>query len=221
MMIRTNARLANGTNGYSSARHSADAAASGRIEIGMPGTKRLFVLRHAKSSWDNPGLEDHERPLAPRGQRACVVMAEHIRATGIAPDLVLCSSARRTRETLERVDPPGERVIEPALYSASTDQVIARLRQVPDDVGSVMLVGHNPASQVLVLRLSHRDRGAAASPERAAVERKFPTGALATLTFDGSWSDLAPGGALLTEFLTPRELSEAERAGSGARARRA
>ncbi len=220
-MIRMNGRLADATNGYSSARHITDAAGGGRIEIGMPGTKRLFVLRHAKSSWDNPGLEDHERPLAPRGQRACVVMAEHIRATGIAPELVLCSSARRTRETLAGVDPPGERVIEAGLYSASTDDVIDRLRQVPDAVDSVMLIGHNPASQMLVLRLSRRNGGAATSPERAAVERKFPTGALATLTFEGSWSELAPGGALLTEFLTPRELSEAERAGAGAQARRA
>lgn len=187
----------------------------------MPGTKRLFVLRHAKSSWDNPGLEDHERPLAPRGQRACVVMAEHIRASGIAPEVVLCSTSRRTRETLAGVDPPGERVIEAGLYSASTDDVIDRLRQVPDTVDSVMLVGHNPASQMLVLRLSRRNGGGASSPERAAVERKFPTGALATLTFEGSWSVLAPGSALLTEFLTPRELSEAERAGAVARAPRA
>lgn len=221
MLIRTNGRLADATNGSTSVRQSADAAVGGRIETGMPPTKQLFVLRHAKSSWDNPGLEDHNRPLAPRGQRACVVMAEHIRATGIAPELVLCSSARRTRETLEGVDPPGERVIEAGLYSASTDEVIDRLRQVPDGVGSVMLVGHNPASQMLVLRLSRRDRGSAASPERAEVERKFPTGALATLTFEGSWSELAPGRALLTGFLTPRELTEAERAGAGARARRA
>jgi phosphohistidine phosphatase len=187
----------------------------------MPGTKRLFVLRHAKSSWDNPGLEDHERPLASRGQRACVLMAEYIRATGIVPELVLCSNARRTRETLDCVDPPGERVIEAALYSASTDEVIDRLRQVPDAIDSVMLVGHNPASQMLVLRLSRRNGGGAASPERAAVERKFPTGALATLTFEGSWSELATGRAKLTDFLTPRELSEAGRDGAVARARRA
>jgi len=221
MLIRTNGRLADATNGYSSVRHSADAAGGGRIEARMPGTKRLFVLRHAKSSWDNPGLEDHERPLAPRGQRACSVMAEHIRATGIEPELVLCSSSRRTRETLQGVDPPGERVIEDELYSATAQGVLDRLHQVPDSVGSVMLIGHNPASQMLVLRLSRRDDGSAAGPERTEVERKFPTGALATLTFEGTWSELASGGARLTEFLTPRKLSEAGPGDGAARAHRA
>ena len=81
----------------------------------MSATKQLFILRHAKSSWDNPGLEDHERPLAPRGQRSCVVMSEHLRTHAIKPDLVLCSSARRTRETLEGVAPTGQHLIEPKL----------------------------------------------------------------------------------------------------------
>ena len=174
----------------------------------MPGTKRLFVLRHAKSSWDSPGLEDHARPLAPRGQRACSVMAAHIRAAGIEPELVLCSSSRRTRETLQGVDPPGERVIEDELYSASAQDVLERLHRVPESVGSVMLIGHNPTAQMLILRLSHSNDGSVAGPERAQVERKFPTGALATLTFEGSWSELAPGRARLTEFLTPRGLSD-------------
>lgn len=221
MLVLHKRRLADARYGYSSASRSTDAAGGGRIEIGMPGTKRLFVLRHAKSSWENPGLEDHARPLASRGQQACVVMAEHVRATGIAPGLVLCSSARRTRETLEGVDPPGERVIEDELYSASAQDVLDRLHRVPESVGSVMLIGHNPTSQMLVLRLSHCDNGSVAGPERAAVERKFPTGALATLTFECSWSRLAPGQAQLTDFLTPRELSEGGRDGPVARARRA
>ena len=179
----------------------------------MPPAKRLFVLRHAKSSWDTRGLGDHERPLAPRGRRACVMMAAHIRAAGIEPQLVLCSSSRRTRETLEGIDPPGARVIEKELYSASAEDILERLRRLPEELGSVMLIGHNPTSQVLVLRLTNRKDAAAAGPERAAVERKFPTGALATLTFEGSWSELAPGGALLAEFLTPRAISEAGRDG--------
>ena len=176
----------------------------------MAQTRHLFVLRHAKSSWDNPGLEDHERPLAPRGQRACAVMAEHLRTNAINPGLVLCSSSRRTRETLEGVAPTGEHVIEPQLYSASAEEVLDRLRRVPDDLSSVMVIGHNPTLQMLVLRLTRDDGDGAA---RSAVERKFPTGALATLTFECGWEELAAGSAHLVEFLTPKGLGATSRAG--------
>jgi phosphohistidine phosphatase len=184
----------------------------------MPQTKRLFILRHAKSSWDDPGLDDHERPLAPRGLRACKVMAEHLRANAIEPELVLCSSARRTRETLEGVAPGGEHVIESELYAATTTDLVDRLRRLPDDVGSVMLIGHNPAVQMLALRLARRDDRAA---ERTALEGKFPTGALATLTFECGWSELGPGTARLAAFLTPKELNGKSAAGAGAPERRA
>ena len=166
----------------------------------MPATKRLFILRHAKSSWDDPGLDDHERPLAPRGQRACKVMAEHLRTNAIEPELVLCSSARRTRETLEGVAPAGEHVVESELYSASTGDLVERLRRVPDEVGSVMLIGHNPSVQMLALRLARREGD---TPERAALERKFPTGALATLTFECGWNELGPGSARLVGVPDP------------------
>ena len=79
--------------------------------------KQLFVLRHAKSSWDDPGLDDHERPLAPRGRRAAQLISAYLRASKIEPALVLCSSARRARETLESVAPGGVTVIEPELYA--------------------------------------------------------------------------------------------------------
>ena len=196
----------------------ASAAASGRIESAMPETKRLFVLRHAKSSWDDPGLEDHDRPLASRGRRACKVMAEHLRTNAIEPDLVLCSSARRTRETLEGVAPTGQHMIESELFSASTGDLVDRLHRVPDDIGSVMLIGHNPEVQMLALRLARND---GASAERGALERKFPTGALATLTFECAWSELGPGAARLTAFITPKELNGRSAAGAEAPGRRA
>jgi len=180
----------------------------------MPPAKRLLILRHAKSSWDDPGLEDHERPLAPRGVRACKVIAEYLRTAAIEPELVLCSSARRTRETLEGIAPPGKHVIEPELYSATTGDLVDRLHRVPDDVGSVMLIGHNPAVQMLVLRLARRDPEADGA--RAAVERKFPTGALATLTFERGWSELGSGSARLAGFLTPKELNGKSAAGAEA-----
>ena len=170
----------------------------------MLSNRRLFVLRHAKSSWDDPGLDDHERPLAPRGRRAVAAIAAHLDASGIEPELVLCSSSRRTRETLEGVAVGGEHMIEPALYAASTEEVLDRLRRLPDSVCSVMLIGHNPVAQMLVLRLTNHDGSGRVDPERDEVKRKFPTGALATLAFDCSWSEIGPGCAELEEFTFPK-----------------
>lgn len=171
----------------------------------MPPTRILYLLRHAKSSWDDPELEDHERPLAPRGRRAVTVLAKHLRAERIEPDLVLCSSARRTRETLEGVDPPGERVIEAHLYGASVGELLGRLQRIPDGVQSAMVIGHNPALQVLALRLA---AGNEDSSDLAEIQRKLPTGALVTLSFEGAWNDLAPGSARLTAYVRPRQLEQ-------------
>ena len=172
----------------------------------MPGGKRLFILRHAKSSWDDPGLDDHDRPLAPRGRRAVEALAAHLDSAGVEPGLVLCSTARRTRETLEGVRPSGEWLIEPDLYEASADHLVKRLRQVPAEVPAVMVVGHNPALQMLVLRLAAPPvDGAAAGLE--GVQRKFPTGALATLELDCDWNELAPGCATLVSFVRPKQLT--------------
>ena len=135
-----------------------------------------------------------------------MALAEHFRAHRIEPVLILCSSSRRTRETLAGIGLTGELLVEDELYSATPGQVLERVRRIPDDVDSAIVIGHNPAMQVLVLRL------ASASPEldgsdRDEVQRKFPTGALATLAFDGAWSDLAPGSARLTAFVRPKQLA--------------
>jgi len=183
----------------------------------MTPNKRLFVLRHAKSSWDNPGLDDHERPLAPRGQRALEVMSSHLKASGIDPQLVLCSSSRRTRETLAGIGIGGQHLIEPALYAASCDEVVNRLRELPDDVSSAMLIGHNPAVQVLVLRLTNHDGAGAEDPRRDSVKRKFPTGALATMSFECAWNELAAGRARLEEYVTPKAFNAAPEAVGAAR----
>jgi phosphohistidine phosphatase len=173
----------------------------------MPGTKQLFVLRHAKSSWDDPGLDDHERPLAPRGRRAVKVLADHFRANGIEPGLILCSSARRTRETLEGVGLSGETLIEDGLYAASPGRVLERLQEIADEVESAMVVGHNPAMQVLVLRLATDGTRDLDGTQLAEVQHKFPTGALATLSFEGAWSGLGPGSASLEAFVRPKQLA--------------
>jgi len=169
----------------------------------MSSAKRLFVMRHAKSSWDNPGLEDHERPLAPRGQRAVEVMSSYLRTSGISPQLVLCSSSRRTRETLAGIAVGGEHLIERALYSATCEEVLDRFRELPEESSSVMLIGHNPTVQMLVLRLTNHEAGLA-DPRREAMKRKFPTGAMATLSFDCAWRDLAAGRVRLEEYVTPK-----------------
>ena len=168
----------------------------------MPIVKRLFLLRHAKSSWDEPGLADHERPLAARGRKASKLIAAHLRAEGIAPELVLCSPSKRTRQTLQRLELDSGKVrFEDDVYAASAGELLAVLNDVGDDVGSAMLIGHNPGIQDLALQL------AGSGPELAAVRSKFPTAALATLAFDRSWRELAPGEADLVAFTKPKQLA--------------
>jgi phosphohistidine phosphatase len=164
----------------------------------VPDAKRLLLLRHAKSSWDDPALADHDRPLAARGRKAAKLIRAHLLEEQIGISLVLCSSARRARETLELVAPPGQVRIEHELYGASTDQLIDRLRRVPDEIEAVMLIGHNPAIQDLAVAL--------VAGESELASRKFPTGALASLAFAGSWSALEQEHCELAAFVTPREL---------------
>ncbi len=167
---------------------------------------RIFLLRHAKSSWDDPELADHDRPLATRGQRDSSRIAEHLRSESIVPALVLCSSAVRAVETLERISPGWDRQpevsVEEGLYGASSGELLARLRELPEEVDSVMLINHQPAIQELALGLARGGAGL----ERAA--RKFPTAAIATLEFEGSWYELSPDGAELVDFVRPKELRD-------------
>ncbi len=166
----------------------------------------LYLLRHAKSSWDDPSLEDHDRPLSPRGRKAAKKMAGHLRDSGIHPALVLCSSALRARETLEPISPSlGEPVsikVERALYGIDEGGLLARLRRVPASVQSVMVIGHNPTLQYLALTLAAR------GSVRQRLEAKFPTGALATLrVLEVPWKELDRGRAELVELVTPKEIS--------------
>jgi phosphohistidine phosphatase len=165
--------------------------------------RSIYLLRHAKSSWKS-GVPDHDRPLARRGRRAAKAIRRHLQEEGIEPELVLCSTARRAVETLERIEPAlgsSDVRIERDLYGAGSDALLDRLRSVPDDVGSVMLIGHNPGLQLLALDLA---RPAA---ERDELAEKFPTAALVTLAFRrASWRLLEPGTAELVGFVRPRDL---------------
>jgi len=169
-------------------------------------TRQLVLLRHAKSSWTDPELADHDRPLAPRGQRDARRIATYVQDHDLAPALVLCSSAVRTRETLAPIVLVlvGSRVrVEAALYEGTGEQLLARLRRVPDSVPSVLVIAHNPGLQQLCLTLA----ASGAVGLRPRVEAKFPTGALATLTIPmTSWRGLGPGMATLTAFVTPKQL---------------
>jgi phosphohistidine phosphatase len=162
--------------------------------------KRLYLLRHAKSSWKDPGLADHDRPLAGRGRRAAKAVARHLRELGIEPELVMCSTAR-ARETLERLEPvlgTGAVRVERELYGAGA--LLEQLRGVPDAVGSVLVIGHNPGLQRLAL--------ARPAPAVEELEAKYPTAGLAALVFEGpSWRDLDRGSAELVGFVRPRDLA--------------
>jgi phosphohistidine phosphatase len=163
----------------------------------------LYLLRHGKSSWDDPTLPDHERPLAPRGRRDAKRIAKHLRRLGLEPELILCSSAARTRETLELLRPAlgaSEVIVEEDLYGASSDELLARIHLVPDSVASVMLIGHNPGLEQLALAL------ASAGDDLERLAAKFPTAALATLAIANSWSRLAPGDATLDAYVVPKQL---------------
>jgi phosphohistidine phosphatase len=155
----------------------------------------LYLLRHAKSSWKESGIPDHDRPLNGRGRRAGKAIGAHLREQRVKPELVLCSSATRARQTFERLEPLDAREvhIERELYAADAPTLLARLRDVPETAASVMVIAHNPGLADLVRVL-------------AQLETEFPTGALATLRFDGPWASLEKDTAELVAFVKPREL---------------
>ena len=174
-----------------------------------PGSRTLYVLRHAKSSWEEPGEEDHERPLARRGREAAGLIARHLEQAGIRPALVLCSTARRARETYEAVRPSGELLVERELYGASSPELLARLRAVPEAVASVMLIGHNPGLQELVVWLAAPDPVGSSEepPGLSQVREKFPTCALATLRLESPWRQLGPRATELMDVVYPSGLA--------------
>jgi phosphohistidine phosphatase len=170
-------------------------------------SRQILLLRHAKSSWDEPGLDDYQRPLAPRGRRAAAVMGVYIEDEKLAPDLVLCSGARRARETweiasraLER-QPPVEH--DPALYMAAPDKLLRRLRKLSDQVRSVLLVGHEGGVDKLARLLV----GGGTALLRRRLGEKFPTAALAVvdLALD-RWDQLEENTGTLAHFAVPKEL---------------
>ncbi|WP_369256419.1 histidine phosphatase family protein [Streptomyces sp. R35] len=166
--------------------------------------RRLVVLRHAKSAWPT-GVPDHERPLAPRGRRDAPAAGRALAEADCLPDLALCSTAVRARQTWELAaeqwgTPPPVRFDE-RLYGADVPELLEAVREVPDQVLTLLLIGHNPGLEELVLELA----GDGLDDALDEVRTKFPTSAVAILAWHGnSWQELAPGTALLTDVTVPR-----------------
>jgi phosphohistidine phosphatase len=169
-------------------------------------THRIHLLRHAKSSWERTDLRDHDRPLAPRGRRAAERLRRHVESAGLAPQRVLCSSATRALETWEGIRdglPPETRVvISGDLYAADAPSLLLRLNHLPETVDSVLVIGHNPGLEQLAIGVS--GGGNATALDR--MKTKYPTGGLASLTLDGTWSELSWQRAMLDDFVVPRDL---------------
>jgi phosphohistidine phosphatase len=175
--------------------------------------KTLYLLRHAKSSWDASAQDDHDRPLNARGLENAARMGLHMRKAGYAPALVLCSSARRTRETLAQIRPnlPGDCLIreERALYLGTAERMLRLLRETEDGLPSVLIIAHSPGTEHLAVKLSRSGGSPAEAARRAEIEEKFPTAALAVLRLPaGHWHEIAPGTGELADFVKPRDLSD-------------
>jgi phosphohistidine phosphatase len=169
--------------------------------------KTLYLLRHAKSSWKDEGLEDFDRRLSKRGCAAAKAMGEYLARHRIAPAQVLCSPAKRTRETLERLQDGIGRAVpvrfEKVIYMAEASALLRRLRRLNDSLPSAMLVGHNPGLEQLALGLAAEQDGEL----RRQLQLKLPTGSLAIIETDvDHWADLKPGCGRITAFVRAKDL---------------
>jgi len=161
--------------------------------------KTLLVLRHAKSSWNDPELDDHERPLNDRGRRDGPRMGELVREYGLIPDVVISSDAVRAQLTAEAVAEAaryaGEILLDPRLYLASPADIVSLLRTVRENAATVMIIGHNPGFEELVEQLTGE-------------RQDLPTAALAHIVLEiDQWCDLTPStrGTLVNHW-RPKEL---------------
>ena len=168
----------------------------------------LTLLRHAKSSWDDDRLDDFDRPLAPRGLKAAPRIGQALAKLGPPVDLILCSTAKRTRQTLDLVlrefaDVKPKVQYDDALYHGLPESLLECIVRQAGRARHVLLIGHNPGLEILALRLTGKGSGR----DIAAMTAKFPTAAVAQFTFACStWAEIEPGSGTLRHFLTPRTL---------------
>jgi phosphohistidine phosphatase len=167
----------------------------------------VSLLRHAKSSWAETEKADFDRPLAARGEKTAPRMGAFLAEQQVLPELILCSTARRARTTLDLVLPhlgaSPEVVFEDEVYHASAPALLKRLRKVPDGTQHVMIVGHNPALQSLAVDLA----ATGDKHDLRALTSKLPTAAIVVLSFEVKrWRQVRRGGGHLTLFMTPKRL---------------
>jgi phosphohistidine phosphatase len=173
--------------------------------------KRLILLRHAKSSWDDPSLADFDRPLSNRGRKAAPLVGAYLGRHGLVPGLVLTSSARRTVETLDLVSAgwqtkPTVRKLK-SLYLAMPREMLRRVQAIGHEPDCVMLVGHNPGIADLANWLCSHGK----ADQRAGLARKFPTGAIAAIEFDvEDWGDVDAETGHLIDFATPKQIEHGD-----------
>jgi phosphohistidine phosphatase len=165
--------------------------------------RRLILLRHAKSAWPT-GVEDHDRPLAKRGEKTAPMVGAYLAREKLLPSLVLVSTARRTQETWKIVRGPLPHSVakrdDKNLYEAPTVRLLGIIQAVEPTVATLMLIGHNPGLQDLALELA----GSGDEAAHAAMAEKFPTAALAVIDFR---ADITPGSGNLERFVTPGSLA--------------
>lgn len=172
---------------------------------------QLLLLRHAKSSWEDPELADHARPLSRRGERAAAAMSRAMSELGLAPELILVSPARRTMQTLAALAPypKGTRIETPKhLYLADAGGLLAVLAAVPETTRSVLVLGHNPGLHELAVLLAAAPRKGADSADARRLAQSFPTAALAEFAVSCRWKELGAGAGRLVRFVVPRDLPE-------------
>jgi phosphohistidine phosphatase len=173
-----------------------------------PTTQRtLMLLRHAKAE-QVPGSPDHDRALAPRGRSDARAVGQWLsgQSGSKAVDLVLCSTSKRTRQTLDALSTAGaslkETRFDDRIYGASAASLLDVLHEVPESVDAVLMIGHAPGIPVLATALAQEDAGSTKAMDR--ISRGFPTSALAVLEFGGRWTELAPETAYLRDLVVPR-----------------
>ncbi len=173
--------------------------------------KRIFLLRHAKAEGQGEGSDDRSRALTERGRADAARMAVHMRRMKYLPDHVLCSTALRTRETLEYwsvaiAENPKAQFVD-ALYLAEPETMISLIRGGPDKSRAMMVVAHNPGTEQAAIALLQEELKRGARDHLDAIEEKFPTAALAVIDFEAdTWKGVKPGTGRLVDFVRPRDL---------------
>ena len=169
--------------------------------------KRLALLRHAKSSWDDQNLDDFNRPLNERGWKAARRIGRELKRRDMRFDLVLASTAARVRETIdgvqEKYDFGAPIRFEQEIYLATSETLLSLVRDLPDSVEAPLLVGHNPGLERLLVELADDD----AKGLRKRIAGKYPTGAFAVVELPArEWAEITPGTGEIVEMILPKEL---------------